>query len=445
MLHTNATDGNLSQVGGFGVEIQAAVETELEMILAAPAFSQSSRCKKFLSHVVRHALSGKADQLKERIIGSNVFDRACDYDTGEDSIVRVTANEVRKRIGQFYQESRASHRIKIDLPRGSYIPEFTIHPFGHEGEALAPENPSSSHPSGPVIAAALTGEPQEAPNGHADAASSPPAQIGHAEPRRLPPSVFRAVVAVSLVVIAAGVLFVGIRNPAIHTKYPEVWWAFRQSKVPVLVCLGTHDLPIPKSATSAETEDVVMRKETIPIDDATVLASIARSLASSGIPFRLVAAQQASITDLQMQPVILIGAVDNNWTLQLTQSLRYRIAVEFPLGPNHPPSASIFDSEQPSISRWHTDFSVPLSAWKSDYAIVARENDATLGVPVLIEAGLGNSGSLAASEFVTSGSLSSALAGKPGCGGKSNFEAVIGTDIIDTRPGPPHVLRLTCW
>ena len=74
-----------------------------------------------------------------------------------------------------------------------------------------------------------------------------------------------------------------------------------------------------------------------------------------------------------------------------------------------------------------------------------REFDTATGVPVLIEAGLGNSGTVAASELVTSGGITTSLANEPSCKGKSNFEAVIGTQIIDTKSGPPHVLRLTCW
>ena len=72
-------------------------------------------------------------------------------------------------------------------------------------------------------------------------------------------------------------------------------------------------------------------------------------------------------------------------------------------------------------------------------------DDVTTGVPVLIEAGLGNTGTLAAAELLTSGGLSPDLVNEPSCRGKKNFEAVVETQIIDTKSGPPHVLRLTCW
>src|SRR3569833_1016870 len=107
-------------------DIQAAVRAELDGILKAPIFAQSNRCKRFLSHVVQQTLAGNAGDLKERTIGINVFERTNDYDTGDDSIVRVTANEVRKRLGQYYGESAGAHVVLIELPRGSYVPEFRI-------------------------------------------------------------------------------------------------------------------------------------------------------------------------------------------------------------------------------------------------------------------------------------------------------------------------------
>lgn len=444
-MHTNAMEGPANQAGGFGAEIQSAVRTELESILAAPAFSQSSRCKRFLSHVVRQALSGNSDQLKERIIGVRVFERAADYDTGEDSIVRVTANEVRKRISQFYQESRGSHSIQIDLPRGSYVPDFKIHPAGHGNGAETNTTSESlqSHPAAnPSVASAAPliaslDEPVTAIDIHSPANRKASGRFGF-------PHVWASVAVLILLAGTVAVLF-GLWSRSARSDVPEVWKAFLESKTPVLVCLGTHDLPLSNPAPAAGTEDVVMRTETIPIDDATVLTAMAKSLATKGIPFRLVAAAQTSLTDLEAQPVILIGAVDNKWTLQLTQALRYRIMVDFPFGSDKPPVATIVDSQHSANAVWKIDFSVPLSAWKSDYAIVARENDASIGVPVLIEAGLGNTGSLAASSLVTSGALANVLENDRTCRNRSNFEAVIGTGIIDSRPGPPHILRLACW
>lgn len=100
---TAANGENLGS-GHLSPEIQSAIKAELDAMLKAPIFAQSGRCKRFLSHVILETLSGNAADLKERTIGINVFNRANDYETGDDSIVRVTANEVRKRLSQFYGE-----------------------------------------------------------------------------------------------------------------------------------------------------------------------------------------------------------------------------------------------------------------------------------------------------------------------------------------------------
>jgi hypothetical protein len=432
----------------FSAEIQAAVRGELEMILAAPSFAQSNRCKKFLSFVVLQTLSGHASQLKERTVGIGVFGRANDYDTGGDSIVRVTSNEVRKRIDQFYRESRISHPIQIELARGSYVPEFRIHPSRQLKEA-APIAASES--LNKVTFAGDTSATVELPSpsgDRIDETASVQAPIAFTDtPRNTHSRKFLVSIALIVLLLIGGATTLEVWRSRARNKIPQVWEAFQRSNVPVLICLGTHDLPASNVASSPETEkfnDLVLRKEIIPVDDVTVITSMASLLGKKGIPFRVVGAGQTSLTDLRRQPIILIGAADNKWTLRLSRDLRYRI--EFvPPGRNQVPIASIVDSQQPGSVPWRLDFSIPMQAWKNDYAIVARVDDPITGVSVLIDAGLGNDGSLAASELIASDQLTEALANEPHCSGKASFEAVIGTEIIDAKPGPPHILRLQCW
>lgn len=445
---SNAT-GNGShkpQAGDLSAEVRSAVKSELDSILAAPAFSHSNRCKRFLSYVVRETLSGNLDQLKERIIGIKVFDRAYDYDTGDDSIVRVTANEVRKRISQFYQESSQAHRIQIELPRGSYVPEFRIHPVNH-GDGHQDDH-VRGHKGAVASNAALPAEDSAPPlpsPARTDAAAAVTA-AGRAGTARRVNWLF-ASVALPVVAIAVAALTWGILGSREKRAVPQIWDAFAGAKTPVLVCLGTHNIPDQNATLSSASEhfsDAVLRRDIIPIDDAAALSSIVRMLGKKGISFRIVGAEKTSLAALQEQPVILIGAMDNQWSIQLTQGMRYRITASFPAGPDNPPIATIADAEKPS-QMWRVDFSAPMSTRKADYAIVAREDDATLGVPVLIVAGLGNLGTLAASALVTSDALTAKLAAEPACHSKSSFEAVVETTITGGKSGPPSVLRLACW
>jgi len=94
----------------------------LREIIASPAFKGSRRSQQFLQHIVEKTINGHAHEVKERSLGVDLFARSPSYDTGEDAIVRVTASDVRKRLHQFYSETR--FEVRIDLPSGSYVPEF---------------------------------------------------------------------------------------------------------------------------------------------------------------------------------------------------------------------------------------------------------------------------------------------------------------------------------
>ena len=433
----------------FSAEVQAAVRVELQMMLANPIFAQSNRCKSFLSYVVQQTLSGSAADLKERTIGIDVFERSNDYDTGDDSIVRVTANEVRKRLGQFYRESQSSHTIQIELPRGAYVPEFKILPDRTRSKDEAAESPKP--PAEVQVASPVTTADEillARPVGLDTRTAGQPAtdEIGPRENfgmRRLSKSI-----ALVVIVLAVSAAVFEIWQIRAQHQFPQLWNSFLNSKLPVLLCIDAHDLRTNDVTSSKETDrffDEILHKQIISVDDAAVLGSMAGLLGKKGIPFRVAGAEETSLTDFRRQPVILIGAVGNKWTIAVTRNLPYRIEVSFPLGPGEAPVASIVAADHSSGGPWRIDFSIPLSQWKNDYAIVAKMDDPTTGVPILIEAGLGNDGSLTASELLSSDSLIAEIRRTEGCHQKSNFEAVIQTEIISREPGPPHILRLKCW
>jgi hypothetical protein len=93
--------------------------------LASPVFHGSKRCQQFLEYVCVKSLAGEGGALKERTVAVEVFGRPPHTDLGEDTIVRVGAREVRKRLAQYYVTPEgAVSEIRIELPSGSYAPEF---------------------------------------------------------------------------------------------------------------------------------------------------------------------------------------------------------------------------------------------------------------------------------------------------------------------------------
>jgi hypothetical protein len=102
------------------------VREDLTRVLASHEFRSSKRSQDFLRFVVEHTLHGAANILKERTIGIEVFGRPTSYDPSDDATVRVKAGEVRKRLGLYYSTQGAGNPLRIELPSGTYVPEFHI-------------------------------------------------------------------------------------------------------------------------------------------------------------------------------------------------------------------------------------------------------------------------------------------------------------------------------
>ena len=125
-------------------EDRELVLKELDAILASYHFRGSKRYPALLKYVVSAALDGHSGDLKERTLGVEVFGRDPDYDTSADPVVRFSASEVRKRIAQYYHEKGDGARLQIEMPLGSYVPEFLAAGTGNARERRIPrdtENP----------------------------------------------------------------------------------------------------------------------------------------------------------------------------------------------------------------------------------------------------------------------------------------------------------------
>lgn len=112
---------NVTQLSSEQVRI---VRAHVHEIISSSAFAGSKRSQDFLLLVVEHALAGRFDSLRERMIGAEMFGRRIDYDTANDAVVRVKATEVRKKLAQFYREATVRPPLQIELSPGSYVPQF---------------------------------------------------------------------------------------------------------------------------------------------------------------------------------------------------------------------------------------------------------------------------------------------------------------------------------
>lgn len=103
----------------------AEVKRQLELILADHLFQSAQRLARFLRFAVESVIVGKTEQLKESVIGIEVFERGASYSPQEDPIVRVMAGRLRAKLAEYYQSSGSSDLVLIELPRGGYLPRFS--------------------------------------------------------------------------------------------------------------------------------------------------------------------------------------------------------------------------------------------------------------------------------------------------------------------------------
>ena len=101
-----------------------AVRQQLQAILASRPFVTATRARRFLTYVVEQTLAGQTDAIKELVLGIEVFDRPADFDPKLDTIVRVEAGKLRKRIEEYYADEGIAAAVRIEVPKGTYVPQF---------------------------------------------------------------------------------------------------------------------------------------------------------------------------------------------------------------------------------------------------------------------------------------------------------------------------------
>jgi hypothetical protein len=392
-----------------------AVLQQLERILAHPSFKHSKRYPNLLQFLVVRTLAGES-QLKERTLGVEVFGRDPDYDTNEDPVVRITAGEIRKRIAQYYHEPGHEPELRIDLPAGSYHPEFHL-----PADRLALE--SSHHPVSVITS------PVEVI----------PARRGFFARR---PVVYAllAILAVAAVVGTAQV------KAWVAPKALDVFWnPLLEVPGSALVVIGgpipaqSKGEPLPADFSITQH---IYDGDHINVYDANTLFRLAQLFGSHGKVARLQTAKTTTLTDLRQGPIVLVAGYDNAWTMRISDALRYHFSWD-------PARNGIFwveDRNNSSRHDWSVNFNEKYSELTQDYAIVSRFSDPTTGQPVVVAAGIGENGTIAAGEFLTdSHEMAEATSHAPRNWQSQNVEFVIATQVIEGKSACPRVLAAYYW
>ena len=97
-------------------ESDKPIRDELARILGSVTFQPVDRLKRFLAFIAHEALAGRSDQLKEYVIGVQVFGKEESFDPRTDPIVRVQARRLRARLVRYYREQGQHDEVMIELP-----------------------------------------------------------------------------------------------------------------------------------------------------------------------------------------------------------------------------------------------------------------------------------------------------------------------------------------
>lgn len=407
---------------------RAVILDQLAKIQNSRSFGNSARAKEFFSYVVKQAVDGHTENLKERAIGVNLFDRAPSYMTGEDPIVRVNAAEVRKRLSVYYAEEEPTPEVRIEIPVGSYIPLFHWNPSAHPKPATA-ENPAV-----PLIA------PKPRLRAWAIAAA--------------------AIVLIVLGIVAAITTRKHVQQ---QSQLDEFWAPVLATGQPVLICIsspvvyepneslyakadqahpGLYDRPEKRAVnplqlepnTPIEWKDFELRADIfvnkVHIYNAALLSVLFERLHKAS---QVKVGSDFSYNDLQNSPTVLLGAFENPWSIRMAADLPYYL-----------------DDENYTIAEkggqrrvWRIE---PVAVNTKDFAIVARLLNSKTGQFQVIIAGIDIPGTEAAGKLVTSHDiLSVALRSAPSGWQNKNLEFVIETDVIDRSDSSMRVVAVKAW
>ena len=405
-----------------------AVLRQMEHILASRLFKHSKRCGPLLRYVVLETLDGRGEYLKERAIGADVFGRKLTYDTSLDPIVRTTASEVRKRIAQYYHEFGQTATVRIDLSSGSYVPEFGF---------VDPADPAPLM----ITASANDWDPPKA-----TAATKPTHQEDTAllplQEAKAPDRKFRRIwVLAILPVLCVGTWLAW--GPAKQAQDPlqRFWDPFWQTNS-VTFAMGGGILadPEPLPGRQPQSAQEALNADQIGFVDAAAMLEVARLFWSRGKEFNLRRGGTLTLEEIRKTPVVLIGS-NNPWTTRLMSSLRFYIEYSPPY------SIALRDRQKPNEKLFRADLSAtPAVGHTLSYAIISRFVDRLTEHPVIILAGLGKEGTIAAGEFATQPKYLALLDQRAPKGwNKGNLQIVISAEVINGNSGPPVIVAIHSW
>ena len=380
------------------------VEFHLAELLDGEAFANSRRSRQFLRYIVEETLAGRGAAIKERNIAVDVFGKGSDFDSQAESIVRVKAAEVRKRLAQAYN-SMPPGDLRLELPLGTYQPVL------HFKQTSTPPSPQPALP--------LTAHASSAWGRKTLWASG----LG----------------ALALLLAFA---FSYCRQSA---PLDLLWQPFLQGNRAVLMSLPaptTYEVKRADRPLLLHPESMLPVSALVPRENYYVGVGAAEGAARFGaqlgarhIPFLVKFGNDVSFSDLRQSPAILLGGTTSRWTIEFTRSLPLRFDEMF--------RPRIVDSQH-SGKFWQERFDLRPGPY-TGYALVTRLLNSESGNVVLMVAGIDAYDTQSAVEFLTRSDFFDAFARRRPDWASKNFQIVLQNSIHERTPGPPELVTYRVW
>lgn len=188
-----------------------------------------------------------------------------------------------------------------------------------------------------------------------------------------------------------------------------------------------------------------MRQRSTPVislEDTETMVDLVSLLGMSHSTPSVSGAKSTAFSDLQKSPAILVGGLNNDWTIRLTHSLRFHLQQN-----SDGNEWWIADQKNPG-KRWgdlHIETDDPRNV-NQDFGLVVRLVNSETGQPVLVLAGITAGGTRAAEKFVHSeDSIEDFVRTAPRGWESKNCEILVSSQMIEGQAGPPEIIASTVW
>jgi hypothetical protein len=389
-----------------------AVREQCERILADPLFRNSRRSSDLLRYIVEKTLNGEHECLKERIIGIEVLGRSPDYDVNQAATVRSAITVVRKRLDSYFEDPAHHRELRIDIPAGSYVAEFSLPKNRSQEpvETVAPEQDRSEKRKRPHLRYIYMGA------------------------------------SIIVVLLAASWGFQQLKPSAAIDRF---WAPVVNSQGTVLISIGNPVSGTPSGpegtpgATGGDLSlgQFIAQQSDYPVAELRAANAIESFLAQHRRQSVIRLAQTTVLSDLRGTPAVILGSLLNQWAVHLGSGLRF----QFREGDNGL-RRWIEDTSASEKQAWAIKSDSPYKQVQSEYALITRAMNPTTEQWWVGIGGTTVLGTLGAQQILTDPNAMTILSAQfPRGWEQKNLQVVVEFKMVDGGLGASHVVAAYSW